>query len=62
MSTIRGQVTAAIIAGHIEATNTAPNKIGQQIAMAGSGVMLYITADVARQWLPVITQIAEGNQ
>lgn len=58
---VRGQVTAAIHAGHIEATATKPNHIGQQVAMAGSGVHIYITPDVAKQWIGVLETIAEDH-
>ena len=56
---IRGQVTATIMAGHIEATTTKPNNIGQQVVMAGSSVHIYITPNVARQWIGVLEQIAK---
>jgi len=58
---VSGEITAAIQAGHIEATATKPNHIGQQLAMAGSGIHIYITPDVARQWIGVLTPIAEES-
>lgn len=55
-----GYITAAIQAGHISKTSNPPGpKIGQQVSMAGATTYIYITPEVARQWLPVIQQIAE---
>ena len=62
LTKIPGQVSVGVIAGHIEATSTAPNSIGQQVKMAGSSVMFYIKPEVAKQWLPVITKIAESGE
>jgi hypothetical protein len=58
---IKGYVSASIQAGTIEATATKPNHIGQQVAMTGSGVMIYIRPEVARQWIGVLTEIATNE-
>jgi len=62
-TTTEGTVGVSITAGHIAATDQPLHPvIGQQIVM-GTGVdfMLHITPDVARQWIGVLEQIAEGK-
>lgn len=60
---IPGQVHATIVAGSIEATATPPSpRIGNQIVMAGTGVHIYITPDVARQWIGVLESITEAGK
>ncbi|GAP53849.1 hypothetical protein AHiyo6_04140 [Arthrobacter sp. Hiyo6] len=57
-----GYISASIVAGHIKATKSAAiSNIGKQVAMSGSTTMLYIKPDVARQWIGVLEQIAEGG-
>jgi len=55
---ISGQVTALIIAGHLEAADTKPNNIGHRFIMAGSSVTFYIKPEVAKQWISVLETIA----
>jgi hypothetical protein len=53
-----GQLHLTVIAGTIEATDIEPSpNIGQQIRMPGSGVLIYITPDIARQWIGVLENI-----
>lgn len=52
-------ITAVIHLGPIEKTGTTPGRIvGQQLTMDGLHGALYITAEVAKQWLPIIETIA----
>lgn len=57
---VSGSVGVSVVAGYIEATSTKRTAVGQQVGMAGtSSVYFYITPDVAKQWLPLITRLAE---
>lgn len=57
-----GYITATINAGHISKTSTPPSpKIGQQLQMNGATIHIYITPEVARQWVGVLETIAEGK-
>ena len=56
-----GHISVTVQAGHIQATETAPNHIGQQITMAGASAMFYIKPDVARQWISVLETIARED-
>lgn len=58
-----GTVGVSITAGHIAATDQPMHpKIGQQVSMGTDAkFMLHITPDVARQWVGVLSKIAEGN-
>lgn len=60
MTTI-GRAFVGIHAGDLEATTTPPTDIGQQAVMRGSGITFYFTAEVARQWIEVLTKISEGK-
>lgn len=53
-------ISAGIIAGEIEPTGN-NTQIGHQVRMNGAEIRLYITPEVAAQWLPVIQKIAEGK-
>lgn len=59
-----GIVGVSIIAGHIRVTDQPVSRIGQQVVMGRDGdFTLHITPETARQWLPVIQQIAnEGTE
>lgn len=57
-----GSIQTAILAGYIEPTQTVPNHIGQQMTMRGSSTILYITPEVARQWIQALEPIAEQDQ
>ena len=57
MTTTR--VYVSIEAGHLTPTPTPPSVLlGQQFQMDGSPVLLYITPEVAKQWLTVLKTIA----
>jgi len=63
MTTPEGTVGVSITAGHIAATDQPMHPvIGQQIVM-GTGVdfMLHIRPEVARQWIGVLSEIAEAE-
>ena len=55
---MNGVVSTTIVAGPIRDTGKSVVGFGQQLSMADTSVMLYITPEVAQQWLPVIAQIA----
>ena len=56
MSTTR--VYVSIEAGHLTPTPTPPSQLlGQQVQMDGSPVLLYITPEIARQWIETLTTI-----
>lgn len=60
-----GTVGVSITAGHIHATDQPTHPvIGQQVQMGDdAGFIMHITADIARQWIGVLTPIAnEGNK
>lgn len=60
-----GTVGVSIVAGHIYATDLPPNpRIGQQVSMgADQSFMLHITPLIAKQWISVLTNIAnEGSK
>lgn len=52
-------MSATIIAGPMRASDRPRHEVlGQQIAMSDD-LKLFITPEIAQQWLPVITKIAE---
>ena len=56
MTTAR--VYVSIEAGHLTPTPTPPSQLlGQQVQMDGSPVLLYITPEIARQWIETLTTI-----
>ena len=56
-----GRINVSIEAGHLKPTITPPSpQLGKQVEMDGSNVLLYITPEVAKQWLTVLKTIAEG--
>ncbi|HCF99593.1 MAG TPA: hypothetical protein DEV93_03515 [Chloroflexi bacterium] len=64
MSTNRttGHVSVSVRAGHITATSQPIHpQIGKQVEM-GNDMYFHITPEVAAQWLPVLTKIAEGGE
>lgn len=54
-------ISAGILAGAIEATGNVGPLIGHQVNMTGSDIRIYITPEIARQWLPVLAQIAAAE-
>lgn len=59
-----GAISISVIAGEIEMTHTSATltpSLGQQIVMGNSGLYIHIKPEVARQWLPIIQKIAEGE-
>lgn len=59
-----GTVGVSIVAGHIAATDQPIHpSIGQQVFMGtGGDFAIHITPAIARQWLPVIAEIAEAGE
>lgn len=56
-----GNVSISITAGHIAATSRPLHPlIGQQVRMSDD-LYFHITPEVAAQWLPVIANIAKGE-
>ena len=56
-----GSIYVSVNAGHIKAANLPPHEIiGQQVRM-GDDLYFHITPDVARQWIGVLTTVAEGK-
>ena len=54
-----GRINVSIEAGHLKPTITPPSPaLGKQVEMDGSNVLLYITPEVAKQWLTVLETIA----
>lgn len=55
-----GRVSVSLVAGPLHITGSAEGTIGAQLIMDGltPGSYLYVTPEVAEQWLPVIQQIA----
>ena len=52
-------LSVSILAGPIELADRPPNPdVGQMVLMGVSGFYFHITADVAKQWLPVLQTIA----
>ena len=55
-----GRINVSIEAGHLKPTITPPSPaLGKQVEMDGSNVLLYITPEVAKQWLTVLARIAD---
>lgn len=56
-----GSISVSLLAGNITATTRPLHpEIGQQIRM-NDDFYFHITPEVAAQWLPVITKIAEAK-
>jgi hypothetical protein len=57
-------VSVSIIAGPITLSPTPPGSFGHLVRMGDGATYLQISRAIARQWLPVITQIAgeEGGE
>jgi len=54
-----GRINVSIEAGHLKPTITPPSPaLGKQVEMDGSNVLLYITPEVAKQWLTILETIA----
>jgi hypothetical protein len=54
-------MTVSITATEVERVPKSPiPDVGIQLRMGG-GKYIYFTPDVARQWIGVLTKIAEGN-
>jgi len=54
-----GRINVSIEAGYLKPTVTPPSPaLGKQVEMDGSNVLLYITPEVAKQWLAVLKTIA----
>ena len=62
MSHLTGHVDATLFAGPLRPTGNVGSDIGHQLAMGKNGTRIYITADMARQWITVLTEIAEVNE
>jgi hypothetical protein len=59
--TTQGHMRVLVVAGPIElSVHPAQPLSGKQVLMGNSGLSLHITPEVAKQWLPVIAEIA-GN-
>lgn len=57
-----GRIETTIIAGAIKSTGTPMSaRIGQQVRMPGSDALIYITPEIAKQWISVLETIAEGS-
>ena len=54
-------VSVSIIAGPITRPSADAGYFGHLIRMGDGNIYLQITPETAKQWLPVITQIAEGE-
>ena len=62
MSKIKGHVSVSVLAGHIEATGRPIHwDIGQQVRM-GDDLHFHITPEIAAQWIPVLTKIANEGK
>ena len=61
MSTIDGHVDATLFAAPLRNTGNFGNDIGHQLAMGKNGTRIYITADMARQWIEVLSTIAKES-
>ena len=58
-----GRINVSIEAGHLKPTITPPSPaLGKQVEMDGSNVLLYITPTTAKQWIEVLTTIAEETE
>lgn len=58
-----GKLSAVIHLGAISKSSTGPTRIiGQQCYMEGMSGVLYVTPEVARQWIGVLETIAEGKK
>lgn len=54
-----GKLSVVIHLGNIEMAGTSPTRVvGQQCHMEGLSGLIYITPEVAEQWLPVLETIA----
>jgi hypothetical protein len=54
-------VSVSVIAGPIKATSQPPHpQLGQQVAV-GDDLYLHITAEVAQQWIDVLTTITKES-
>ena len=52
-------ITAIIHLGDIEKTSTTSGRlVGHQLVMEGLGGFIYVTPEVAAQWIPILTAIA----
>lgn len=54
-------VSVSIIAGPITRSSSDVGSFGTLVRMGDGNIYFQITAETARQWLPVIEQIAEGE-
>ena len=62
MSHLTGHVDATLFAGPLRDTGNVGSDIGHQLAMGKNGTRIYITADMARQWIETLTPIAKENK
>jgi hypothetical protein len=59
MSTSTNSLSVSVLAGPIElADRPADPKVGQMVLMGFSGFYFHITPEIAKQWVPVLEQIA----
>ena len=61
MSHLSGHVDATLFAGPLRMTGNFGKDIGHQLAMGKNGTRIYITADMARQWIETLTPIATNE-
>lgn len=61
MNPLAGHVDATLHAAELSDTGNFGDVIGHQLAMGKHGTRIYITAAIARQWIEVLTEIAEGD-
>ena len=61
MSILSGHVDATLFAGPLRDTGNVGSDIGHQLAMGKNGTRIYITADMARQWIEVLSTIAKES-
>ena len=61
--TPQGHMRVLVVAGPIElSVHPAQPLSGKQVLMGNSGLSLHITPDIAKQWLPVLEQIAKDSK
>jgi hypothetical protein len=59
MSAHTNALSVSILAGPIKLADRVPDpKVGQMVLMGFSGFYFHITPEIAKQWVPVLEQIA----
>jgi hypothetical protein len=59
MNPLAGRVDASIHAAELRNLDNFGEVIGHQLAMGKHGTRIYITGEMARQWIETLTPIAE---